>query len=499
VSLGVAGTSAGEMDYYSATSGTLDKNITALGSGRNRIRNSGGGTLTLSGTLTKDGTILELAGGTFDVSGRITGASANSDLFINGANVTLSNTNNDYNGPTYVYGGGSLTLGVSNVIPNGSPLILGGTGSDTGTGTFNTGLNIDTIASLLTSSAGATVGISINGATAGGLTTTGNVTLGDGTDTLALSLTSPTLGRYTLLSYASRTGEFDSVTGNGNYNVVYGGTSIDLQHKATIGTITATPASAAIIVGGTTSFGFTVQNSAPSLGADLLATVSTGSNVIGSASLGAVAAGATSSSVSGLSFTSNTVGLGQTGSFTLTDAAATNSPQQGSVMVDVLNHSLASFAATDMVTKTLNFGTFDNGVWTGGDGGNGTLGYSIFNIASLGFTDAQTAGLDLYDLVFTSGNDGIFSLGYSQFPNLASGSSNGFSASVLSPGSLDGFYTATYTLKFRDQQNLSGAANTRDLQITLSANVIVVPEPGALALAGIGIAAAAYAYRRRRA
>jgi hypothetical protein len=194
------------------------------------------------------------------------------------------------------------------------------------------------------------------------------------------------------------------------------------------------------------------------------------------------------------------VGLGQTGSFTLTDADAIGSPAAGSVTVNVLNHSLASFAATDTAVKTLNFGTFDNGAWTGGDGGNGTLGYSIFNIASPGFTDAQTAGLELYDLVFTSGNDGIFSLGYSQFQNLASGSSNGFSASVLSPGSLiDGFYTATYTLKFRDQQNLSGAANTRDLQITLSANVIVVPEPGAIALAGIGIAAAAYAYRRRRA
>jgi hypothetical protein len=415
---------------------------------------------------------------------------------VNGAAVTLSNTNNDYNGPTYVYGGGSLTLGASNVIPAASSLILGGTGSDTGTGTFNTGLFTDTVASLTTSSAGATVGISINGATAGGLTTTGNVTFGAGTDTLALSLTSPTLGRYTLLSYASRTGEFDSVTGNGNYNVVYGGTSIELQHKATIGTITATPASATIIVGGTTSFGFTVQNSAPSLGADLLATVSTGSNVIGSASLGAVAAGATSNSVGGLSFTSNTVGLGQTGSFTLTDAEAIGSPANGSVTVNVLNHSLASFDATNTASKTLNFGSYDAGSWSGGDGGNGTLAYSIFNIASLGFTDAQTAGLDLYSWTFTSGDD-IFGPGLTAFQNLASGTSNGFSASVLSPGTLaERSYTGTYTLRFRDV-NLPGGTNTRDLALTM--NVIVVPEPGAIALAGIGIAAAAYALRRRRA
>jgi hypothetical protein len=269
---------------------------------------------------------------------------------------------------------------------------------------------------------------------------------------------------------------------------------ISAQRKAEFGTITATPASATIIVGGTTAFGFTVQNSAPSLSADLLASVSTGSNVIGSASLGAVAAGATSSSVSGLSFTSNTVGLGQTGSFTLTDADAIGSPAAGSVTVNVLNHSLASFAGTDAATKTLNFGTYDAGSWSGGDGGNGTLGYSIFNITSLGFTNAQTAGLDLYNWEFTSGDD-IFGPGLSAFQNLASGTSNGFSASVLSPGTLaEGSYTGTYTLRFRDV-NLPGGTNTRDLALTM--NVIVVPEPGAIALAGIGIAVAAYALRSR--
>jgi fibronectin-binding autotransporter adhesin len=493
------GINAGAILDYTGSAATLSRNVTVATSGTGTIRNSGGQKLTLSGTLTKDGRVLRLTGGQFDVTGQIVGASANSDLLVDGASTVTLLSANTYNGPTFVNGASTLVVGIANAIPNNSVVTLG---DATTRGTLDLGTFTDAIGGLVFSGSGGTVKMAANQTSAAQLSSASALSLGSNSS-LDLTGMQTSAGLYRLISASSLSGTFADVTGlNSNYVLRYGtvnANEISAQRKAEFGTITATPASATIIVGGTTAFGFTVQNSAPSLGADLLASVSTGSNVIGSASLGAVSAGATSSSVSGLSFTSNTVGLGQTGSFTLTDAEAIGSPAAGSVTVNVLNHSLASFAATDTAVKTLNFGTFDNGAWTGGDGGNGTLGYSIFNIASPGFTDAQTAGLDLYDLVFTSG-DNIFDLGYSQFQNLASGSSNGFSASVLSPGSLiDGFYTATYTLKFRDQQNLSGAANTRDLQITLSANVIVVPEPGAIALAGIGIAAAAYAYRRRRA
>jgi len=44
-------------------------------------------------------------------------------------------------------------------------------------------------------------------------------------------------------------------------------------------------------------------------------------------------------------------GRGQTGSFTVTDGSATNSPQSGSVTVDVYDH-----AAPDLVTGTLTLG-----------------------------------------------------------------------------------------------------------------------------------------------
>ena len=492
------GINAGAILDYTGTAATLSRNVTVATSGTGTIRNSGGQKLTLSGTLTKDGRVLRLTGGTFDVTGPIVGTSANSDLLVDGTSTVTLMAANTYNGPTFVNQASTLVLGTNSAIPSNSIVTLG---NATTTGTLSLGTFTNSIGGLVFSGSGGTVRMAANQTASPQLSTASSLTLGSNAS-LDLAGMQTSAGNYRLISASSLSGTFADVTGlNSNYVLRYGtvnANEISAQRKAEFGTITATPASATIIVGGTTAFGFTVQNSAPSLSADLLASVSTGSNVIGSASLGAVAAGATSNSVGGLSFTSNTVGLGQTGSFTLTDADAIGSPANGTVTVNVLNHSLASFGATDTATKTLNFGTFDNGVWTGGDGGNGTLGYSIFNIASPGFTDAQTAGLNLYDLVFTSGNGGIFSLGYSQFPNLASGSSNGFSASVLSPGSLvDGFYTATYTLKFRDQQNLSGAANTRDLQITLSANVIVVPEPGAIALAGIGIAAAAYALRSK--
>jgi hypothetical protein len=186
------------------------------------------------------------------------------------------------------------------------------------------------------------------------------------------------------------------------------------------------------------------------------------------------------------------VGSG-TGTFTVNAPSASGAlSTTGTVSVNVLNHSLASFASGDSAALSLNLGTYESGTWTSGAG---SLGYSIWNIASGGFTNAQTAGLSLYDVIFTSGAD-VFSTGWSSFANLASGTSNGFTASVLSPGTLaQGNYEGVYTLRFRDQQDLSGAINTRDLTLTLS--VEVVPEPETLALAGFGVAAGASAVRRR--
>ena len=84
----------------------------------NATINAGGGTLTLTGGLAKNGTILTIAGGgTVNITTNgITGSAPNSDLVVDGTTVVLSAANS-YNGPTTVQNNGTLRLGNSNVLP----------------------------------------------------------------------------------------------------------------------------------------------------------------------------------------------------------------------------------------------------------------------------------------------------------------------------------------------------------------------------------------------
>ncbi len=131
VTLGVATTSSGRLNY-TGPAGTLDKNITALGNGSDTVQNSGAGLLTLSGTLTKNGTTLTLAGGAngIAVTGPIVGGALNSDLTVSGGATTLSN-NNSYNGATVVTPTGALALvtggslsGTTGVTVNSGSLLV---------------------------------------------------------------------------------------------------------------------------------------------------------------------------------------------------------------------------------------------------------------------------------------------------------------------------------------------------------------------------------------
>ncbi|MEI8037128.1 MAG: autotransporter-associated beta strand repeat-containing protein, partial [Verrucomicrobiota bacterium] len=229
--LGVAATSSGTL-LYTGAAGTLAKAVNALGNGSDTIQNSGSGLLTLSGTLTKNGTILNLKGGTngINVTGTIAGTSANSDLYVNGGTVTLSAANS-YTGPTFVNTGATLALGINNAIPSNSAVTLG---DATTAGTLSMGAYTNSLGSLAFGAGGGTLKLAANQTSAAQLAATGTVAVGSG-NTLDLTGMSTSAGLYKLVSGSSLSGTFGTVTGlNSNYSLLYSGSELDAQHKATV-------------------------------------------------------------------------------------------------------------------------------------------------------------------------------------------------------------------------------------------------------------------------
>lgn len=111
----------------------------------NATINAGGGALTLTGGLDKNGTTLTIAGGgsVYIINNGITGSSPNSDLVVDGTTVILSAANS-YNGPTTVQNSGTLQLGNSNVLPTSPQTAL----TVNSNSVFNLASHSDSVASL---------------------------------------------------------------------------------------------------------------------------------------------------------------------------------------------------------------------------------------------------------------------------------------------------------------------------------------------------------------
>jgi len=267
VNLGVAATSSGTLQYTGAA-GTLSKNVYALGTGLNTIKNSGTGLLTLAGSLVKNGTILALNGGTggINVTGVISGTSANSDLYVTGGTTTLSNVNT-YNGPTYVYGDAVLINGIANSLPTGTTLILGG--ADNTTGTFDLGGNAQSVTGLASQGTGANV-VTNNGtadATLNVSGTGGNFggTIKDGLHKTALTLNG---GNLILGGNNSYTGDTTVSSGTLSVNGSLGSSAVNV---ASAGTLSGSGS----VAGTTTVTGGTVNGDGLTLAAANFSGVST--------------------------------------------------------------------------------------------------------------------------------------------------------------------------------------------------------------------------------
>ena len=263
----VAGTSgvnlsAGTGLTYTGGAATIDRNITVT-NGTGTLRNTGGGTLNLSGNLSKNGSVLTLAGGSFNITGVISGASANSDFVVDNASVvTLSNANT-YNGPTFIRNGSTLNANVVGALP--TTVIVNGVSTSTRSAVImdDTG----TVGSSLTLAASQQIA-SLTGAAISGVSLAASTSLTLGTSTGTTTFAGVISGSGGLIKDGVST---QTLTGANTYTGSTSVTAGTLEVSGASGALSAT--SAVNINGGTLLLGGSVTDrisntAAISLGAD---------------------------------------------------------------------------------------------------------------------------------------------------------------------------------------------------------------------------------------
>jgi fibronectin-binding autotransporter adhesin len=328
-----------------------------------------------------------------------------------------------------------------------------------------------------------------NGSAAGGvyrLFTYGNAVSGS----FASATTNPTPTTRTSLSNISYAGS-GTATGNGVFLSVYNlaAAGISSGTSLNLGTVLKnTSLSQALSISNTAAVGSYSEKLDAAFGS------LTGEATTNAVSISLLAAGGTSTAMSvglpsatagnktgavQIGFTSNGDGTSGLGTASL-------GSQTVSLTATVLDPAVASFASGSTSTSlTLNFGSVNEGDSVS------PLGFSLSNLLQ---TAGFTADLALVQIDQTNPS-GPLSSNLSLFNSLVSGTFNSWQASVNT--ATQGTFGNIWTLQFKSSNGGTVYNADTPQTLTLTANVIVVPEPGALALAGIGIALAAYTLRRR--
>ncbi len=323
---------------------------------------SGGGTLSLTGGILKDGTTLTLAGGgVININSGSSAAAVPVPIWIvNGTTANL-NVTNSYNGPTSVMGGGNIVLGVNNAIPNNSAVTLGD-GSTTGILTMGTLTNAIGSLTFGTSPGTGTVKMAASQpgtAPSAQLSASGAVDLGSG-NTLDLTGMGTTAGVYRLISGSSLANTFTTVNGlAGGYVLVYNSlhaNELDAQHQADQ-SISST--SSLRVLAGTTLTGATLgtlNNTAPSGGAALNISLSANDPAGAPATLNITAPSGTLAAASSATITGNIITAGTT---TLGSRNFTLSNTDGSALTPTVSTSTGTLDVVTSRTITaasVNFG-----------------------------------------------------------------------------------------------------------------------------------------------
>ncbi|NBV86278.1 MAG: choice-of-anchor D domain-containing protein, partial [Verrucomicrobia bacterium] len=250
------------------------------------------------------------------------------------------------------------------------------------------------------------------------------------------------LGRYSLItSTAPITGTYVSGTlglASSYYYLKTAGNGLNLQRRATLGTISAAAVGAgSIITGGTALVNVTVFNSAPVNSDDLLGAIASSGSLSGSSSFASIIAGGSGVSA-GLVFNGTSIGPAQLGTFIVTGSNTTNSGVAGTVSVNVYDHAIPSTSGTSFLFSDVIVGYTGSIAATGSVSVSNATGYR---------SDLKTTGTVLSGGVSINNISGV----------VAGGSGQVFA--TLAPGKSVGAFTQNFTLTLADDSTLNGGSS----------------------------------------